>query len=70
MNTNTQAHYLSSLEALQRLAKERARFPGVPQPGTLADRQYQHENRRAVALWAEFCAAARQYPQEDRRAAA
>ncbi len=70
MNTDTQAHYLSSLEALQRLAKERARFPGAPQIGTLAHRQFEHENRRALSLWAEFCSAASQYPQEERRAAA
>ena len=71
MNTNTQAHYLSSLEALEAALAEKQRYFATPSlPGTFSAKAEALLNERLIRLWGEFTESARQYPQEERRAAA
>lgn len=71
MNIDTQASYLSSLEALQRALAEKQRHHATPSiPGTFSAKAEALLNARIIGLWGEFVASAREYPQEERRAAA
>jgi hypothetical protein len=71
MNINTQASYLSSLEALQRALAEKERGHPTPSiPGTFSAKAEALLNERIIRLWDEFVASAREYPQEARRMAA
>ena len=71
MNIDTQAHYLSSLDALQRALAEKQRdFPTPSLPGTFSAKAERLLNDRIIRLWAAFTASAREFPRETWRAAA
>ena len=71
MNIDTQAHYLSSRDALQRaLADKQRDCPAPSLQGTFSAKAERLLNERIIRLWAEFTASAREFPRETWRAAA